>query len=163
MNQMRPFEQSDESTLDLGELDFSEFESFWRTFPRRRDRRRAEGAFARARKLSSFEDIISAARAYADDVEGVPVERIRWPNEWLRASPWLPSSAPVTPRPAPQPRGRRDPSKPRRAPHKVTRVRDSAEAQKRRWCHERGITVDEYEKKKGDAEWLSRMKNMETR
>ena len=53
---------SDVETLDLGELDFSEFEAFWSVFPRRRDRRRAEGAFMRARKLSSFEEIMAAAR-----------------------------------------------------------------------------------------------------
>lgn len=149
---------SDVETLDLGELDFSEFEAFWSVFPRRRDRRRAEGAFMRARKLSSFEEIMAAARLYAAEIQGQPVERIRWPNEWLRAAPWLPDAEPIAPRPAPRRRARRDPSKPRRAPHQVTRVRLTPEEQKAKWCRERGITISEYESRKGDVQWLERMK-----
>lgn len=149
---------TDAETLDLGELDFSEFEAFWRVFPRRRDRRRAEGAFRRARKLSSFEEIMAAARLYAAEVGGQSVERIRWPNEWLRTAPWLPDAMPIAPRPSPRRHARRVSSKPRRAPHQVTRVRLTVEEQKAKWCREHGITISEYESRKADVEWLERMK-----
>lgn len=149
---------TDAETLDLGELDFSEFEAFWGVFPRRRDRRRAEGAFMRARKLSSFKEIMCAARLYAAEVRGQPVERIRWPNEWLRAEPWLPDAVPIAPRSAPRRRARRDSSKPRRAPHRVTRIRLTVEEQKAKWCREHGITIAEYESRKDDVEWLERVK-----
>lgn len=146
-------------TLDLGELEVDEFEALWSIFRPRRDRRRAEGAFRRARKVASFEEIMNAARAYSIEVENVPTDRLRSAVDWLRAEPWKPEAPPVAPRPAPRTRRRR-PNSPVRRPHGVTRVSDPAlrESARDRWCRRHGITADEYEARKGDAEWLERIK-----
>lgn len=144
-------------TLDLGPLDLDEFAEFWQAYPRKKDRRRAEGGYRRARHVATAGEILTAARAYAVEVENLPVERVRWAIEWLRAEPWKPAAAPITPRPAPRRRRRKDPSKPRRLVT-TTRVRLSAEEQKSSWCAAHGISVEEYETNRHDAEWLELIK-----
>ncbi len=147
--------------LDLGELQISEFDAFWSVFRPRRDRARAEGAFRRARRVARFEDIMRAAEAYANEKAGTAASELRSAVDWLRAEQWKSEKAPITPRPAPRRRRRADTSKPRRI-RSTTRVRqperETADQMKRRWCHERGITVAEYEQRKHDLEWIERMK-----
>lgn len=146
--------------IDLGPLEIDEFAEFWAVYPRHKDRARAEVSYRRARRVASAEVILGAARRYAADVAGKPVSETRWAVEWLRAEPWRPDAAPVTPRPSPSPRRRRDASKPRRAPHRVAPVRRvlSVEEQKAEWCRQHGITVDEYEDRKDDREWIEMLK-----
>lgn len=146
--------------LDLGPLVIDEWAQFWATYPRKKDRARAELAYRRARRVASAEVILDAARRYAAEVAGKPVAETRWAVEWLRAEPWRPDAAPVTPRPAPLARRRRDPSKPRRAPHRVAPVRRvlSVEEQKAEWCRQHGITVEQYEARKDDREWIEMLK-----
>lgn len=145
----------EQEALDLGPLDIDEFAEFWQVYPRHKDRRRAEGAYRRARKVATAEEILAAARAYAASVEGQPVERTRWAVEWLRAEPWRPEAAPVTPRPAP--RARRRSKNPERRLKTTTRVREP-ETSKQRWLRRHGVTEAEYEQNKGDQEWLDRIK-----
>jgi len=145
-------------TLDLGPVEIDDFAEFWQAYPRHKDRRRAEGAYRRARKVATAGEILDAARSYATSVAGQPIDRTRWAVEFLRAEPWRPAAEPVTPRPAPRRRRRKDPSKPRRLAT-TTRVRPlTIEEQKAKWCREHGITVAEYEKRKGDTEWLALVK-----
>lgn len=148
----------DADALDLGPLDIDEFSEFWQAYPRKKDRRRAEAGYRRARHVASADEILKAARAYAREVDGEPAERVRWAVEWLRAEPWRPEVPPVAPRPAPRKRRRRDPSRPRRSPHNTSRVRPTPEEQRDRWCREHGVTVAEYEARKTDAEWLEAIK-----
>lgn len=144
-------------TLDLGVLEVNEFAEFWTAYPRHKDRARAEVAYRRARHIATAEEILNAARAYAASVAGQPAEHARWAVEWLRAEPWKPDAAPVPPRPPTRVRRRRNPSVPLRAPHAVTRVRESAEDQKAKWCRQHGVTLAEYEQRKGDKSWLDRV------
>lgn len=145
--------------LDLGEVEVDEFAEFWAAYPRHKDRARAEGLYRRARKLWSAEVILSAAREYAAEVDGKPAAEIRWAVEWLRAEPWRPDAAPLPPVPTPRARRRRDPSKPRRAPHRVAPARPlTAAEQKAKWCREHGITVEQYNERKGDREWIETLK-----
>lgn len=49
--------------------------------------------------------------------------------------------------------------RPVRAPHRTTQVRAMTEVEKKaRWLREHGVTAEEFEAKKGDAEWLDRIK-----
>lgn len=141
-------------TLDLGELQIDEFALWFSAYPRHRDRQRAAASFVRARRVASLDEIMAATRAYAASVEGKPAKDILWPVRFLRDEPWRLPVPPVTPRQAARPRRRS--SKPRRAPHRTSRLRD-AESPRERWCRRHGITVEEYEARKGDKEWLERI------
>ncbi|PKQ36534.1 MAG: hypothetical protein CVT61_00215 [Actinobacteria bacterium HGW-Actinobacteria-11] len=147
--------------LDLGPIEIDEAALWWSFYPRHKDKARALAGYARARKLATAEEILAATKAFAASVEGKPASQIAFAVSWLRSEPWRPQAAPVVPPPAPTRRRRRaDPSRPQRR-RTTTRVRPlSAEDQKRRWCHERGITVKEYEARKHDADWLNRMKEI---
>ncbi len=147
-------------SLDLGPLDIDEFVEFWAVYPRHKDRARAEVSYRRARRVASAEVILEAARRYAAGVAGKPVSQTRWAVEFLRAEPWRSDAAPLTPRPDPSPRRRRDPSKARRAPHRTSPARPvkSVDEQKADWCRRHGITVEEYEARKDDREWIELLK-----
>ena len=143
--------------LDLGPLEVDEFAEFWAVYPRHKDRARAAVAYGRARRVATAAQILEAARAYAASVAGRPAAETRWAVEWLRAEPWRPEAPPVSP-PAPTRRRRRaDPSKPRRL-RTTTSVRPlTATEQRDRWCREHGVTVAEYESRKGDKKWLDKI------
>lgn len=144
--------------LDLGPLDIDEFAEFWAVYPRHKDRARAEVSYRRARRVAPAEVILEAAQRYAAEVAGTPVSEARWAVEWLRAEPWLPDAASVTPLRVPSRRRRRDPSRPRRAPHLTARPALSADEQKAEWCRQHGITVEEYEQRRDDREWIELLK-----
>lgn len=142
-------------TLELGPVEVDYFQRFWNSFPRRVNRRAAEGAYRRALNVAAntHEDVLVAAVAYAASVEGLPANRKRTAVEWLRAEPWRPDALPVTIRPAPRKRRRRDPSKPRRLTV-TTRVRPTAAEQRLEWIRSHGLTEAEYEANKHDADWI---------
>ncbi|MGB3733152.1 hypothetical protein [Microbacterium sp.] len=153
-------ERADADMLDgLGNVERDDWAEFWRTWIRKKDKHRAELAYRRARHVATAEQILTAARAYAASVVGVPAAQTRWAVEWLAAAEWEPKpTASTTPRPA-RARRRRDPSKPVRRPHGVTRVASAdPEHPRDRWCRAHGIKVEEYERRKGDADWLERIK-----
>lgn len=139
--------------LDVGPVDVDEFALWWSVYPRHKDRRRAEGAYTRARKLATADEILTATRDYAASAAGRPAEQIRWAIEFLRAEPWKPETPAITPRPAPRKRRRRDPSKPRLSV--TTRVRPTAAEQRLEWIRSHGLTEAEYEANKSDREWLA--------
>lgn len=141
-------------TLELGPVEVDYFQRFWNAFPRRVDRRRAEGAYRRALNVAAntHEAVLAEAIAYAASVEGLPANRKRTAVEWLRAEPWRPDAAPVTLRPKPRPRRRS--SKPRRLVV-TTRVRPTAAEQRLEWIRSHGLTEAEYEANKHDADWLA--------
>jgi len=145
-------------TLDLGPVEVDEFREFWKLWPRHKDTARAEAAYWRARRIASAEEILTAAREYAATVAGKPADQCRWAVEWLRAEPWRPATT-TSPTPAASParRRRRRPG-PRRAPHITAPVRLTEAEKRAQWLRVHGVTEEEFEAKKGDQEWLEKVK-----
>lgn len=73
----------------------SRFQDFWDIYPRRRDRRKAERAFANALKRADAETIIAGASRYADDPNRVD-QFTKYPEGWLNGDGWL--DEPLPPR-----------------------------------------------------------------
>lgn len=72
-----------------------EFETFWETYPLKRDKRKAFRAFQQARKRASLDEITAGAKRYRDDPNRE--ERYtKYAEGWLRADGWL--DAPLPPR-----------------------------------------------------------------
>jgi hypothetical protein len=71
------------------------FEEFWDTYPRRRDRRKAEKAFANAIKRADPETIISGANRYALDPNRVE-QFTKYAEGWLNGDGWM--DEPLPPR-----------------------------------------------------------------
>jgi len=71
-----------------------EFDQWYRVYPRRSDRGRAEKAFPKARKLASLETLIAGARRYAEAVRGEDQKFTKQPATWLNGKCWLDEPAP---------------------------------------------------------------------
>lgn len=144
-----------DDTLDLGPVVVDEAALWWNSYPRHRDKSRALATFARARKIASFEQIMSATAALTESVRGKRAAEIPYAVSFLRAEPWRPASPPIT---LPAPARRRRASGPRRL-RVTTRAQElTASEQRDRWCHQHGVTVVEYEQNKHDADWLDLIK-----
>lgn len=145
--------------LDLGDVEVDDFALWWSVFPRRRDRARAEGAYWRARRVTSAAVLLDAARRYAAESAGMPVGEMRWPVEFLRSEPWLDSASRPAATAIISRRRRRDPSKPRRAPYQTAPARALTEAEMRaQWLRHHGLTEEEFEARKGEPGWLDRIR-----
>lgn len=66
----------------------SSFDEFWRTYPHKAGKFAARTAFAKALKLASAEEIISGARAYADQQRGRDPKFTAHAKNWLRDGRW---------------------------------------------------------------------------
>lgn len=73
----------------------SRFQDFWDTYPRRRDKRKAERAFLAAIKRTDADTIVDGARRYADDPNRVD-QFTKYPEGWLNGDGWL--DEPLPPR-----------------------------------------------------------------
>lgn len=72
-----------------------EFETFWETYPRKRDKRKAFKAFTEAKKRASLDEIMQGAQRYRDDPNRIE-QFTKYAEGWLRADGWL--DAPLPPR-----------------------------------------------------------------
>lgn len=71
------------------------FDDFWAAYPRRRDRRKAEKAFAAALKRADANTIIDGARRYANDPNRAE-QFTKYAEGWLNGDGWL--DEPLPPR-----------------------------------------------------------------
>lgn len=71
------------------------FEDFWAVYPRRRDRRKAEKAFAAAVKRADIDAILDGAHRYAVDPNRVE-QFTKYAEGWLNGDGWL--DEPLPPR-----------------------------------------------------------------
>lgn len=71
------------------------FDEFWDTYPRRRDRRKAEKAFTNALKRAPPDDIIAGAHRYATDPNRDD-QYTKYAEGWLNGDGWL--DEPLPPR-----------------------------------------------------------------
>lgn len=69
------------------------FDEFWASYPRRRDRRKAEKAFAAAMKRSDADTIIDGAARYAHDPNRVE-QFTKYAEGWLNGDGWLDEALP---------------------------------------------------------------------
>jgi hypothetical protein len=76
-----------------------EFESFWKLYPRKVNRRRAYSAYVVARKTATFEQLIAAARRYAAENSGKKLYHVSRPENWLGDQRWFddPENATIEP------------------------------------------------------------------
>jgi len=65
-----------------------EFNTFWKTYPKKADEADARKAFAKARKKASAELILEGARKYADERQGQDSQYTRGAARWLNAEAW---------------------------------------------------------------------------
>src|SRR6476661_8671463 len=73
----------------------SRFDEFWAAYPRRRDKRKAEKAFAAARKRTDADTIIDGAHRYAADPNRIE-QFTKYAEGWLNGDGWL--DEPLPPR-----------------------------------------------------------------
>jgi hypothetical protein len=71
----------------------SRFDDFWASYPRRRDRRKAEKAFANALKRTDADTIIDGASRYAHDPNRVE-QFTKYAEGWLNGDGWLDEALP---------------------------------------------------------------------
>jgi hypothetical protein len=71
------------------------FDDFWDTYPRRRDRRKAEKAFSNACKRADADEIIAGAYRYATDPNRLE-QFTKYAEGWLNGDGWL--DEPLPPR-----------------------------------------------------------------
>ncbi|WP_308467776.1 hypothetical protein [Rathayibacter soli] len=136
-----------DATLDIGAVDVDEFAEFWAAYPRHKDRFRAVASYRRARRIASHDDLLDGARRYAAETAGRDVSQIRIATSWLSSEAWGPARQHVTPAArqivhAPH-SGRR---------HGVRRV--VKETPKQKWCRRHGVSVEEFDARRGDREWI---------
>ena len=63
------------------------FQEFWKEYPRKLDKGKAERAFKSALTRSTFEDILAGVIQYADDPNRNP-DFTKYPATWLNADSW---------------------------------------------------------------------------
>jgi hypothetical protein len=80
----------------------SPFAQFWKIYPVRKDRKRAEDNFRRALKIAKAEEILAGAERYAAEVENDGRDRrfIKSPVSWLSGECWRDEILPPRRRPA---------------------------------------------------------------
>jgi hypothetical protein len=79
----------------------AEFDEFWKAYPLKRGKRKAEGCYRSARNRASAEEILNGAKAYALEVRGREASKIKWAEGWLEGDRWTDNPTPTTP-PAPE-------------------------------------------------------------
>lgn len=65
-----------------------EFEEFYREYPKRVDRKKAERAYRATRKTVPHAKLMAGVRAYRDEVKGKDPQFIKHPTTWLNAGSW---------------------------------------------------------------------------
>ena len=64
------------------------FEEFWKEYPKKADKRRAQKSFASAMKRAKFEDLLAGAIAYKRSVKDTDLQWVKNPATWLNADSW---------------------------------------------------------------------------
>ena len=64
------------------------FEDFWKEYPKKADKRRAQKSFTSALKRAKFEDLIAGAIAYKRSVKDTDFQWVKNPATWLNADAW---------------------------------------------------------------------------
>lgn len=75
------------------------FKEFWKEYPRKLDKKKAERAFKSAMTRASFEDILAGTIRYANDPNRLD-EFTKYPASWLNADAWENGPLPFDPRAA---------------------------------------------------------------
>lgn len=86
-------ELSTSSTLVSGETDFDEW---YKLYPRKKARLAAERAYKTARKRASRETLLEALKRYIAECAGAEQQHIAHPATWLNAGRWLDEGAAPT-------------------------------------------------------------------
>ena len=71
-----------------------DFDAFWATYPRRRDKRKAEKAYSAALKRADPDTILEGARRYAEDPNRED-RYTKYPEGWLNGDGWLDEPLPA--------------------------------------------------------------------
>lgn len=79
--------QEEPSSADADAID-SEFDGFWRTYPRRVGKKSALGAYRRARKDASEATIAAGLRSQLPDLKGRALDKVPHPTTWLNQRRW---------------------------------------------------------------------------
>jgi hypothetical protein len=74
---------------ELAEPITSEFEIWWRIYPNRVGKLKAEQAYASARKKATADELLEGARRYAAERSGQDAKYTKHPTTWLNAGGWL--------------------------------------------------------------------------
>ncbi|MBB3594388.1 hypothetical protein FHX08_004792 [Rhizobium sp. BK529] len=77
-------EVSDDTSLDAR----AAFDRFWEIYPKKSDKRRAEGAFVKALQRADLETILSAVLAYAGERRGKDQQFTKNAATWLNGDCW---------------------------------------------------------------------------
>lgn len=72
-----------------------DFETWWKSYPRRVDKGRARKAYATAAKKAPVEQLLAAAINYAASRAGQDPKFTKHPTTWLNAESWLDEPEPT--------------------------------------------------------------------
>ena len=67
----------------------TEFDEFWASYPRRKEKFRAHTAYNKARKFGTHEQIMKGVHRYSVEVMGKDQRFTKHPATWLNAGCWL--------------------------------------------------------------------------
>jgi hypothetical protein len=84
----------DKETCATPSRDHPRFDDFWASYPRRRDRRKAEKAFANALKRADADTIIAGADRYTNDPNRSE-QFTKYAEGWLNGDGWLDEPLPL--------------------------------------------------------------------
>lgn len=118
------------------------FLQWWEMYPRKQSKGDAFKAWEVWRKrklLPELKDLIDATKRYAETVSHDDPQFIKLPAGWLRDRKWEDESANSKPK---------------------SEENDTRRRQMEDWLSARGVTVDEYERRKNESGWLDSLKGM---
>jgi hypothetical protein len=65
------------------------FETWWKEYPRKKDKKAARIAFKKATKHTAFDELLSCVRAFSGRMSGKDEEYIPYAATWLNKERWL--------------------------------------------------------------------------
>lgn len=122
----------------------AEFEKFWAAYPRRQskgDALRAWDLLKRKHQLPELDVLVAAAKAYAKSKADSEPQFIKLPAGWLRDRKWEDDIAGI-------------------AAPVVDEIAAERATQRAKWLSDRGVTVEEYERRKNESGWLDSLKEL---
>ena len=72
----------------VDEIDADDFGIWFNAYPRQQRRPKAKIAYRAARKKTDAGELLNAAEAYAKEVHGWDMQRIKWAENWLKEEMW---------------------------------------------------------------------------
>ena len=92
-------EQPEEQSVDVQPADDvqSDFDVWWKNYPRKQARADALKAYRQARKTTSAQELLDGLQRYVLSTIGVGKEHIKLAGGWLRAERWTDEAVPITP------------------------------------------------------------------